>query len=49
MLFYARLNQAKESPNNEADKLLGKLLKENMKIEVMTQILQSTRMTLLSM
>ena len=29
MLFYARLNQAKESPNNEADKLLGKLLKEN--------------------
>ncbi|OUW84062.1 MAG: hypothetical protein CBD74_04840 [Saprospirales bacterium TMED214] len=29
MLFYARLNQAKESPNDEADKLLGKLLKEN--------------------
>ena len=29
MLFYARLNQAKESPNNEADKLLGRLLKEN--------------------
>ena len=29
MLFYARLNQAKESPNNESDKLLGKLLKEN--------------------
>ena len=29
MLFYARLNQAKESPNDEADKLLSKLLKEN--------------------
>lgn len=29
MLFYARLNQAKESPNNEADRLLGRLLKEN--------------------
>ena len=28
MLFYARLNQAKESPIEEAEKLLGKLLKE---------------------
>ena len=29
MLFYARLNQAKESPIDEADKLLSKLLNEN--------------------
>ena len=29
MLFYARLNQAKESPIDEAEKLLSKLLNEN--------------------
>ena len=38
MLFYARLNQAKESPNDEADKLLGKLLKENKYINFFGEI-----------